>query len=327
VPEPELGLNLPAWWEPLTVPTWVPGVRGDIAVRDAIAGHVSVQSDPAGDGSPLPHSLVYFADWESAAPLDALADILARAKESVPVFVVLPEGAFNASRNELERRLGPARDRIPARVELTEDDQGGWTRVFGVARAPSLYVIKDGREVVWWQEGEPDPAAVVSALTERLRPPAASRFRPLRLAVSPGDRAPDVSFRDEAANPFAIRRLRGSRILLNFWQSWSAPCLAELRRLEGVHREADQSLFIAGFHGGKDAKSIDRVRRELGISFPLVDDSEQRTARRYGVRCWPTTVSIGPEGQVDHVQLGLSRPDGDTSAQGSRGVTGPESAP
>jgi hypothetical protein len=47
------------------------------------------------------------------------------------------------------------------------------------------------------------------------------------------------------------------------------------------------------------------IRKSLGLTLPLVQDFDQRIARDYGVRCWPTTVTLDPEGRVEHVQFGV----------------------
>jgi peroxiredoxin len=136
-------------------------------------------------------------------------------------------------------------------------------------------------------------------------PAPAPRFRPLRLTVSAGDSAPDVTFEDDRRNQFSLHRFRGRDVLLNFWQSWSAPCFKELGRLQRLHQAGREPPFIVAFHGGKNSNALDEIRKRLGLSFPLVQDSQQRIARRYGVRCWPTTISVGTDGHVEHVQLGV----------------------
>jgi peroxiredoxin len=151
----------------------------------------------------------------------------------------------------------------------------------------------------------PSPALLAAALSEHLLPAPSPRARPLRLAASIGDRAPDVFFHDGASGS-ALHRMRGLPVLLNFWQSWSAPCLKELRRLQGLHEQREGAPFIVAFHGGKDAKALDAIRKQLGLSFALVQDTDQEVARRYGVRCWPTTIRISADGRVEHIQSGVS---------------------
>jgi thiol-disulfide isomerase/thioredoxin len=92
---------------------------------------------------------------------------------------------------------------------------------------------------------------------------------------------------------------------LNFWQSWSAPCLAELGRLQRLQEAGRETPFIVAFHGGKNRSALDEIRKRLGLSFALVQDSQQQIARRYGVRCWPTTILVGADGRAQHIQFGM----------------------
>jgi hypothetical protein len=47
------------------------------------------------------------------------------------------------------------------------------------------------------------------------------------------------------------------------------------------------------------------MRKQLGLSFALVHDANQRIARTYGVRCWPTTIRINAAGLLEHTQFGV----------------------
>lgn len=310
VQEPEFALDIPPWWGPLTVPFWRPAIADDTLMRDAIAGHLSVQANVPGDIRIQPNTLVYFVDGRGDRPLDPLLEALGPvpSSSSLAVTVVVPAGTFEATRREVEDRLGLPRSGAP-RLHLTEDDEDGWTKTFGVSNLPSMYLINARREFVWTREGEPDPTEVVAVLDKYATPPAPASFRPLRLTVSPGDAAIDATFED-GGHHYALHRMRGRRILLTFWQSWSAPCLAELQRLQRLNREDHKVPFIVGIHGGAASESIDHVRRRLGLSFPLVQDHQQRMARRYGIRCWPTTITIDADGRVDHIQLGVAHEHG-----------------
>jgi peroxiredoxin len=302
-----VSMDMPSWWEPLTVPIWQANVADTTVLRDAIAAHVSVQENVP-DKEPLSRNvLVYFADWASDRPLSSLNAALPRVRNSstLMVIVVLPAGAFDATRREVEGRLAFARD-SQALMQVTEDDEGGWTRMFAVAKRPSAYLINARREFVWKHEGEPNPAELAAALNQRLMATSAPRFRPLRLAISHGDPAPDAFFETHARERFALHRFRGREILLNFWQSWSAPCLAELRRLQRLHEDGRGTPFIVAFHGGNNRDALDEVRKRLGLSFVLVQDSQQQIARQYGVGCWPTTISVDADGHAENIQFGMA---------------------
>jgi peroxiredoxin len=303
-------LEAPSWWEPVAMPLWLPDSSDDTILEDAIAGHVTLQGSPPRKGHLTHNSLVYFADWRSATPLDPLARALAamnRKKVSLVSIVVVPEGVFARPRREVEAKLGSIAERVSVELLLTEDHDGGWTRTFAASKTPSAYLVNARRQFVWKHEGATDPKVLAAALDGHLVPAPAPRSRPLRLAVRPGDRAPDAVFEDDRGQRFAVHRLCGQEALFNFWQSWSAPCIKELRRLQELHaRAGERAPLIVAFHGGKDGSVLDRIRKQHKLQFPLVQDADQRIARMYGVHCWPTTISINASGRVGHAQFGLS---------------------
>jgi peroxiredoxin len=309
--EPDFGIRVPSWWEPLTIPAWRPNSADAPTLRDAISGHMSVQTGFVPDDQPVRNALVCFVG-DSQRYLESLRAALdqTRTGSSLVTTVVVPAGTFDAPRREVESALGLPREDFPTPLLFTEDDEGGWTSTFGVAKTPSMYLLNTRGEFVWKQEGEPDPAALAAALHEHAIPTEPSVFSPLQLALSPGDPAPDVFFED-AGEQYTLHRMLGRTVLLNFWQSWSAPCLSELRRLQELHQAGEDTPFVVAFQGGK-RDAIDDVRKRLGISFPLVQDSQQQIARRYGVRCWPTTVMIDAEGHVERAQFGTAHDHGST---------------
>jgi peroxiredoxin len=217
--------------------------------------------------------------------------------------VVVPPGALNVSRREFEARLGLQLSRGSRVLHVAEDAEGGWTRTFGAAAKPSLFVIDGRRECAWKAVGRVDPAEASAAIRARMAPTPGPRFRALSGGTAIGQRAPDVRFRDDRGDEHALHRLRGQRVVFNFWQSWSAPSLAELRRLA----KRGASGTVVAFHGGPPRKGFDDLRKELGLSFLIVQDDEHRVARAFGVRCWPTTIEIDASGIIDRIQLGTER--------------------
>lgn len=308
VGEPVMALDAPSWWEPVMVPVWRPDLPEGAVLRDGITAHISVQTDRP-QRELMQNALVFFPDWRSSTPFDALVQALKtmrRQEVALAVFVIVPEGSFDSSRREFEARLAALPAPLAARVQVAEDIEGGWSRTFDVSGMPSLFLINARREFVWSAAGELDPATVAAALDERIVPAPGPRFRPLRLHVSVGERAPDVAFRADRGEEGALHRLGGRSVLFNFWQSWSAPCLAELRRLQAMRNaDARNSPSIVAFHGSTARKSFDDIRKEHGLTFAIVQDAEHQVARTFGVRCWPTTIAIDPDGVVEHIQLGI----------------------
>lgn len=314
-------LVVPPWWEAVYGVFWLPRwPELHDTLEESIAGHINVLAHARPAGGLTTNALVHFVGSGSARPLEALGQALAavRRKASLIVVLVMPAGAFHNRTGEIEQTLGLRRERPAAGAAdedqrfsppllITEDYGGGWTRTFAAQTRPSTYLMNARGEFVWKQEEGPDAEALAAAMDEHFLPAPAPRARPLRLAVRAGERAPDARFGEDQV--VALNRLRGRQVLLNFWLSWSAPCVRELRRLQRLHdATGGRGPVILAVNGGEEQAVLAEVRRQHDLAFPLIPDPGQRIARLYGVACWPTTVSINPDGVVDRIQFGAPHP-------------------
>ena len=128
-------------------------------------------------------------------------------------------------------------------------------------------------------------------------------------AAAAANGAPDIIFEDERGERFALHRMRGRNVILNFFQSWSAPCIRELQRLQALQEKRPKGggPYVVAFHGGNDEKAVADLRKRHGLTFTLVQDRDQAIARQYGITCWPTTIAINPDGSIGRMQLGTVR--------------------
>ena len=321
VSEPPIAWDAPSWLGPVTVPVWMPDLPEDARLRDGITGYVTVPSDRPREGLGQ-NALVFFPDWDSAqplAPLGRAAEPIERVEASLSIFLIVPDGAFDVTRRELEARLKGLPPEITARLQLAEDTEDAWARSFDVSKRPALYLVDARREFVWSAVGEVAPEELAKALKQHLVPVRRAAFRPLSPRVASGARAPDIAFVDDSATDGALHRLSGRTVHLCFWQDWSAPSRAELQRLQALlsdSREEASRPVILAFHGGSTRGNFDRVRKKLGLTFSLVQDNEHRVARLYGVRCWPTTIVVS-DGVIQEVRQGVERQYGESTTPGS----------
>ena len=77
--------------------------------------------------------------------------------------------------------------------------------------------------------------------------------------------------------------LKGRVVVLNFWATWCGPCKEEMPSLQALHK------------GRVDGQS-DATAQHLDL--PVVLDAQGDLTRQWGVRIYPTTVLIGPDGQA-----------------------------
>ena len=218
---------------------------------------------------------------------------------------MVPRGTFRQRRAEVENKLGTMRE-FSGSTFITEDYEGGWGRTFGVERSPATFLMNARGEFVWKQIGALDTASFARALEQHLVSGQVPKPRLLRPTVRSGDRAPDALFDIVRSGRVALRKMRGRRVLLNFWQSWSTPCMKELRRLQRLQDASkDGGLSVVAVNGGESLERIAETTREHGLNLTFVHDPHQRIARKYGVVCWPTTISIHEDGIVGSVQVGM----------------------
>jgi peroxiredoxin len=297
----------PSWWMELFITEWLPDPPDDVVLIDLVASHVNMVGEPRGPRHRTANAIVPFAGPELERPVEALSRALVqmRRRDVPPLMVlVLPEGSFNLPRREVEARLGDAVAELRGRLIITEDVARGWTTAFATD-GPSTHLINGAGEFVWRQDGGVDAGAIARAFDEHAIDAPPPQIVPLRLRVTAGTPALDADFTDDRGTRLSLRRLRGRRVVILFWKSWSAPCLRELRRLQEIAGRPG-GPFVMAVNGGERREVIADARSRHGLTVPLVHDPDQIIAAMYGVRCWPTTVSINEEGIVDRVQFGMT---------------------
>jgi thiol-disulfide isomerase/thioredoxin len=102
--------------------------------------------------------------------------------------------------------------------------------------------------------------------------------------------------------------LRGRVVLLDFWATWCAPCLAELPRLKTLRNRHDRRDFeILGI-------SLDAVSRQTLVSWlnrnriewPQVHERggySGETARKFGIDRLPRSILVDRDGSIAAIDL------------------------
>ena len=121
---------------------------------------------------------------------------------------------------------------------------------------------------------------------------------------------PDISYPDLAGISQNLQQWKGKLLLLNFWASWCAPCLTEIRYLNEYQREFGPSgLQIVGL-GLDDPLKLKNVQRTLSIRYPIlvVDEIERNSI----LNAWgnksgliPFTVIFDKRGHVVRAHKGI----------------------
>jgi cytochrome c biogenesis protein CcmG, thiol:disulfide interchange protein DsbE len=147
---------------------------------------------------------------------------------------------------------------------------------FGFAILPRLFANADGELV-----GKPAPAFS------------------LPVVLNGGSASPSLS----------LAQFHGSAVVLDFWATWCGPCQLEAPVVNKLsQRFHDRGLVVVGVDTSEpNGQGPARAWAEShGLSYPIVFDTNDETARRYGVTSMPTLVVISRTGKVTAVREGLT---------------------
>ena len=104
--------------------------------------------------------------------------------------------------------------------------------------------------------------------------------------------------RVDTSGTLSLASLRGKVVVLNFWQSYCAPCTREARTLaEGSRRWADKDVVFLGIDEQDLRTPALKFMRRFGITYPTVADNLSLTGH-YGVTGYPETFFIDRRGRV-----------------------------
>ena len=147
--------------------------------------------------------------------------------------------------------------------------------------------------------------ALAACGEEPAAPPAREASAPTPASAGEADRsrrgavAPETVFEDPDGQPTTLADFRGKPVLLNFWATWCAPCVAEMPTLDRLAlREGDrlQVLTVSEDMDGRDkVEAFLAERRFRDLDSWLDPKMELMTA--LGVSTLPTTILFDAEGR------------------------------
>ena len=123
-----------------------------------------------------------------------------------------------------------------------------------------------------------------------------------------GDLRPDFALLGLDGKEHRLSEFHGQRVLLNFWASWCAPCLAEMPALNAAqHKFADQGAIVLGI-AMDDPAHVHAFLAAHPVDYPILIGqlNSPSTSLRFGDtdEVLPFSVLLDHDGRILAIRRG-----------------------
>ncbi|MCB0209077.1 MAG: TlpA family protein disulfide reductase [Anaerolineae bacterium] len=121
-----------------------------------------------------------------------------------------------------------------------------------------------------------------------------------------GHLAPDFELVSVDGETMRLSDLKGKPVILNFWATWCGPCRSEFPEFQKAAVDNADRLVILGINNtsADNPNAIPEFLDEMGITFPILLDSDREVVDAYNILGLPTTIFIDDQGVVNEVFTG-----------------------
>ncbi|MEM7279644.1 MAG: TlpA disulfide reductase family protein [Pseudomonadota bacterium] len=120
-----------------------------------------------------------------------------------------------------------------------------------------------------------------------------------------GAKAPDFSLTTFTGNTMSLAEQKGDVVMINFWATWCGPCRQEMPILDELFTRYERAGFqLLGVNIDDEPARAKAMIAELGVSFPVLFDSDKKVSELYDVQAMPVSVMVDREGVVRYVHYG-----------------------
>lgn len=118
-----------------------------------------------------------------------------------------------------------------------------------------------------------------------------------------GEKAPDFQLQNLAGETVSLSDFRGKKVILNFWATWCPSCREEMPEMQSYYEEKTNDQFEiiavnATTTEHSSGKAVESFITELGLTFPILMDTEGTITDQFEVMFFPTTYLLDEDGVI-----------------------------
>jgi len=101
--------------------------------------------------------------------------------------------------------------------------------------------------------------------------------------------------------PVTITDFKDKFVIINFWASWCAPCVAEMPALERLYQKLKGEgleILAVNVEAENKRQQVEGWFKSKGLSFSLAFDHDSTTADNFGITGFPETFFVSRDGKL-----------------------------
>ena len=122
-----------------------------------------------------------------------------------------------------------------------------------------------------------------------------------------------IRLNDVVGNHTSLNNLKGTNLtVVDFWATWCKPCvksIPELIKLSEQYKPKGVEFIGVNEDSPRNTSKVRPFVNSMGISYPVLLDSEQKIMKTYLISVLPTLIIVDSSGEILYTHEGYTSGD------------------